>query len=470
MVLTGADDLVAAAFTYSTYTEATANPTILKSGSLSVTSNPKLESLTSSADNLASLTITGNAKLTTLDFTGLATIGGLTTAVVAINSNGLNATKIVDTYNTGTLTAATDTGAFTSTSGLKTLSTYLAAAAAAPGTSGVKAYFDTADLHVKEGATSAANVEQNSLKYTVSGDVEELTVVNITASVTTTSGSTVRQRITNVWDLKRDVVYNNLALALGEGVYIGITNGITKSFLGSATVTTAAALVAAINADTTSFGSDVTVTAGLDAYTTSYNKISYTTSAGASATTQSTGTIYWTYGTATGTAVIGSGSSTAHIATALAAAVTSVAGYDAIASGNAVVITALVTNTINVNLGTGVSFTNTLAITELESTTVQWSTNTSNAAGQDSDYFISVSKFDTKGLRVTVQNNSTSVVMAATVTAVTPGTGIASLVPTTLASGTNMVGNFTYVAAFSDVDTASSSTVAGNTTNRTAWL
>jgi hypothetical protein len=475
LTVTGADDLLSLSLTHTTFTSTTAP--ILKSGSLVVTNNPKLESLTSVADLLSTLTVTGNANLATVNFTGLKAIGGDTMATVKIggagSANALNATKIVDTYNTTAAAAveATNTGAFTSASGMSTLKTYLGAAAAAPSVTGVKVYFDTADLHITEGATSAANTEKNSLKIATSGDVAQLTVVNVTKSVSTTTGTTVRQRISNVWDLGRDAVYNNLALVANTGVSIAITNGITKTYVGTSEITTVSGLVDAINADTTSFGADVTVTAALDSYSQSYNKISYTDSDGTAATTNSTGTIYWSYGaTTTGTAAIGTGSSTAQIATAIAAALSTTSDvYNASATGNVVLVTKLVTNTQNVDLGPGVSFANTLAITELGSNTVQWSTNTSNAAGQDSDYFLSTSKFDTKGLRVMVQNNSTSVVMAATVTGVAPGTNL-SVVPALLASGTNMVGDFSYVAGFGDVDTASTSVAAGSTTNRSHWL
>ena len=470
LTVTGADDLLTLDLTHTTFTS-----TALKSGSLVVTSNPKLESLTSVADKLSTLTVTGNANLTTVDFTGLKTIGGDATATVTIGgaglANALNATKIVDTYNASAATEAADTGAFTSASGISTLKTYLIAAAAAPSVTGVKVFLDSADLHIAEGATSAANVEQNSLKISTAGDVAELTVVNVTKSVTTTTGTTVRQRISNVWDLGRNAIYGNKDLVAGTGVSIAITGGITKTFVGTADITTVSGLVDAINADTTSFGSDITVTAALDSYNQSYNKISYTDADGVAETTNSTGTMYWSYGsTTTGTAAIGTNSTTAQIAIAIAAALSTTSDvYNASAVGNAVLVTKLVTNTQNVDLGPGVSFANTLAITELGSNTVQWSSNSSNAAGQDSDYFLSVAKFDTKGLRVMVQNNSTSVVMAATVTAVVPGTNL-SLEPTTLASGTNMVGSFSYVAGWSDIDNASTSTVAGSTKNRTHWL
>ena len=470
LTITGADDLLSLELTHETFTSTT-----LKSGSLVVTNNPKLESLTSSADKLSTLTVTGNGSLATIDFTGLKTIGGDTTATVTIGGasagNALNATKIVDTYNATVTTQASNTGAFTSTSGMSTLKTYLAAAAAAPSVTGVKAFFDTADLHIAEASTSADNVEQNSLKITTAGDVDELTVVNVTKDVSTTTGTTVRERLSVVYDLNRNALYQPKAIGTGEGISITAL-GVTNYFVGNDEISTVSQLVDAIDGST-AWGSGVTVTADLDAYSKSYNKISYTTSAGAAATTQSTGTIYWSYGaTTTGTADVGTNSTTAQIATAIAAALSTASDYyNASASGDAVVVTRLVTNTQNVDLGVGVTFQD-LAITELGSSTVQWSTNTSNAAGQDSDYFLSVATTDVDGLRVTVQNNSTSVALASTDTVFHVGTadGIDLSSRALLESGTNMVGSFTYVAGFSDVDTAVTTVTEGSETNRTHWL
>ena len=476
LTVTGADDLLTLALTHTTFTSATAP--ILKSGSLVVTNNPKLESLTSVADKLSTLTVTGNANLATVDFTGLKAIGGDTTATVIIGgaglANALNATKIVDTYNTAAAAAveATNTGAFTSASGMSTLKTYLGAAAAAPSVTGVKAFFDSADLHIAEGSTSAANVEQNSLKIATAADVAELTVVNVTKSTSATAGTTVRERKSIVIDYNRNTLNQNLAIGSAEGFSITML-GQAHTIVGTDDITTVDQLVSAINGNT-SWGSDVSVSAANDVYAKSINKISYTTAAGVAATTQSTGTIYWSYGsTVTGTAAIGSGSSTTQMATAIAAALsTASADHYAVGSGATVVVTKLVTNTANVDYGTGVSFPNTLVITELGSNTVQWSTNASNAAGQDSDYFIATSKTDTKGLRITIQNNSTSVAFANTATIATSGTelGIDFSTILTLASQTNSVGSLSYIASFSDVDTAVTTVTAGSTKNRTHWL
>ena len=471
LTVTGADDLLTLDLTHTTFTSTT-----LKSGSLVVTNNPKLESLTSVADKLSTLTVTGNANLTTVDFTGLKTIGGDATATVKIGgaglANALNATKIVDTYNASAATEAADTGAFTSTSGISTLKTYLIAAAAAPSVTGVKVFLDSADLHIAEGATSASNVEQNSLKISTAGDVAELTVVNVTKSTSATAGTTVRERKSIVIDYNRNSLNQSLAIGTGEGFEITML-GTAHKIVGTADITTADQLVSAINGNT-SWGSGVSVSAANDVYAKSINKISYTTSAGTAATTQSTGTIYWSYGaTITGTAAIGSGSSTAQMATAIAAALsTASADHYAVGTGDAVVVTKLVTNTANVDYGTGVSFPNTLAITELGSNTVQWSSNASNAAGQDSDYYLAVSKTDLNGLRITIQNNSTSVAFASTATIAVDGTevGIDQSTILTLASQTNSVGSLNYIASFSDVDTAVTTVTPGSTKNRTHWL
>jgi len=154
---------------------------------LTVSGNTKLTSLTSSADHIDALTVQNNAKLVTLDFTGLKDGGTSTTATVAIGGavatkNNLEATIITDALDAAAATV--DTGAFTAaTSGMSTLKAYLVAIAAKPSASGIKVFFDGADSHVTKGATTAADVEAVSLVIGASAAITaKLAVVNIDVS------------------------------------------------------------------------------------------------------------------------------------------------------------------------------------------------------------------------------------------------------------------------------------------------
>jgi len=162
----------------------TAATAVETGASLTVTGNSKLTTLVSSADHIDALTVHTNAKLASIDFTGLKDGGTSTTATVAIGGtaatkNNLTASLITDAYDSGT----TDTGSFTSTSGMKTLKTYLDVVVAKPSSSGVKVYFDGADSHVVKGATTASDSETTSLVIGASSTVTaKLAVVNVEVS------------------------------------------------------------------------------------------------------------------------------------------------------------------------------------------------------------------------------------------------------------------------------------------------
>jgi trimeric autotransporter adhesin len=142
----------------------TAATTAVKYGSLSVTDNLDMTSLTSTADDMATLTITGNDKLTALSFTKANSIGtGATAAAVNIYDNDLTAVKSTDTYDTAVAAAATkahttaDTGSYDNgTSGMAGLQTYLDAIVAATSTATSAVFFDAVTTELV-GALDAAN-------------------------------------------------------------------------------------------------------------------------------------------------------------------------------------------------------------------------------------------------------------------------------------------------------------------------
>ena len=132
-----------------------------KAAALTVTTNASLTNLTVSADDIDALTVTGNAALATLDFTGLTDDGSATTSAVAIYNNNLAVQLVKDGYNDTTQNSAyvqytsTDDGSMTSTSGISTLKTYLdAVVGAASATSGVYVFVDQIDKYEVQGSAN----------------------------------------------------------------------------------------------------------------------------------------------------------------------------------------------------------------------------------------------------------------------------------------------------------------------------
>ena len=121
--------------------------------SLTVTNNTELSSLTvDSLVNADKLHITGNTSLETISFAKLAGVGVGEVPNVDISNNNLSATTVEKDTN-GSTTAVTDaggTGSIVSTSGIKTLKTYLGTAAKAATTAGsiVYAAFDSVETYV----------------------------------------------------------------------------------------------------------------------------------------------------------------------------------------------------------------------------------------------------------------------------------------------------------------------------------
>jgi len=153
------------------------------SSNLIVKNNAELTSLTYKGSAVKVLTVTGNDKLTTIDFTGLTTVGAA--ADVDIWDNDLTASRAEDTID-GTAAGSdvtldgvgadtADKGTYTTTSGMATLKTYLDAVrdqAAA----NANVYFDTVTL--SGSSESGTFVEANSgaaLTYTSN------TATNVTA-------------------------------------------------------------------------------------------------------------------------------------------------------------------------------------------------------------------------------------------------------------------------------------------------
>jgi hypothetical protein len=149
-------------------------------GSVVVTNNDDLTSLTIGSSSLRTLTVTGNSDLSTIDGSGITAIGATAGPTVNIHTNNLEASVAQ------VLTATT--GNFTTSSGMGTLSAYLALVAAdLKATANV--YFDTV-----QSTTDSTTLETIA---TTTGSVTANVVLNIvpgTADVTTGNNPLVKEQ------------------------------------------------------------------------------------------------------------------------------------------------------------------------------------------------------------------------------------------------------------------------------------
>jgi PBP1b-binding outer membrane lipoprotein LpoB len=128
-------------------------------GSVVVSNNDALTSLTISSSNLETLTITGNDDLTTIEGSGITAIGATGEPTVTIEDNDLTATASVDAEDTTATddgAASTDLGSISTDSGMDTLKTYLALVAA-DADSTAEVYFDTVESYTNESDTEVTD-------------------------------------------------------------------------------------------------------------------------------------------------------------------------------------------------------------------------------------------------------------------------------------------------------------------------
>jgi hypothetical protein len=148
-------------------------------GSLNVSTNGDLTKLTTAYDPVNSVTVSTNAKLAMIDFTGTELVGATTdVATVDISDNDLTA-SVVDQY------AAAETGVGSGTisdeSMISTWKKYLTAAVAAPSSTGVQVKIDEVDLTQNQAAGADA----------IESEVTDWAMINVTKTVTTAGVTTV---------------------------------------------------------------------------------------------------------------------------------------------------------------------------------------------------------------------------------------------------------------------------------------
>jgi len=132
--------------------------------------NEGMTSLTFGASNVSLLTVTGNDKLATVDFTGLAAISTGTTATAAVNirDNGITADLATDTVDglttqyaidgstDGVNNDALDLGSYTGDGGMKTLKPYLEKVLADADATG-NVHFDVVTTHTIDEAAKLSS-------------------------------------------------------------------------------------------------------------------------------------------------------------------------------------------------------------------------------------------------------------------------------------------------------------------------
>jgi hypothetical protein len=215
------------------------------------------------------MNVTSNAKLATVDFTGMATAGtgaASTYPTVDLYSNALVASSASDTddgltqYDVDGTNDATDLGSYTTTSGIGTLKTYLTAIAGDVGANAA-VHFDTVSLHniaadaAATGETAGDQNSGNALTYATNGGEKTAWIgaiyMNTKSTLATTNPtaySAVKAKAAWMVDNSK---YSSLALEIGgddvfydEGGYSAVAlagvNAADVSALKTATATSRA--------------------------------------------------------------------------------------------------------------------------------------------------------------------------------------------------------------------------------------
>ena len=345
--VSGNADLATLALNSTTALRSTSTTAAEKSVTLNVNANPELTSLTASMDDVSGLIVKANAKLATVDFTGMADDGSTTTGSYAhIFNNNLTFDLVKDQYNdtdqlaTYVANTLTDDGSTTGGGGIKTLKAWLQHVdGSVDTTNGVYVFVDAITKYEVQGSLNGAYTDTAVPSApTVTTQAEAHTnktslyaVTALEAAETSTTVSAVNEKMTYITSRGHNGA-NAAAAALGAGTAIFINvNGVSQTFgtnqsNGGTAYTTIAGLVSHIDGNT-SFGSDITVTASEAGYMRSVQTINYTqgdgTAGAVSARTGGTNTLWFKLGS---TAVSGSinlanGDTATLIARKLAAAI-----------------------------------------------------------------------------------------------------------------------------------------------------
>jgi len=318
----------------------------IKGVTVAITGNTNMTSLTWGADDVSSLTLTGNTQLETIDFTGLADAGTATAVTVAVNNNKLVATAAKDTFDAAAATV--DTGAFTSTSGMSTLKTYIGAVDSLASTSGVKVFFDEIESGTEQLTATAAFTDIASLAVDYTSSTNIACVIWEVAAATATAA----KNQTESWYVPGGAVVNGSAAYADAGldnvndditIDYPVSNDAVIAWNGTATGAEARSTVADyityFNTNADADGFDLTMTRnGKKEHTFLVN---FQDTDGTSGTVSDVGTVYMTLGTVTkiisaasfSAVSVSAGMNDVGIATVLADGINDLASFTASAGG-----------------------------------------------------------------------------------------------------------------------------------------
>ena len=199
-------------------------------GSIAVTNNTDLESLTLSGSSVSVLTVTGNVDLETINGTGLASLGATAASNnVTISGNKLVASIAQDKTNATGCTScanlqANDLGGFTTTSGMASMKTYLALVAANSSAT-ASVYFDTV-----ESTTNATGVETTG---ETTGQNDTTVILALTAEVATAAKGEIAAQRAFILDVSAGGT-----VGMQRGGVSLFSNGTSASTAGSLTINT----------------------------------------------------------------------------------------------------------------------------------------------------------------------------------------------------------------------------------------
>jgi hypothetical protein len=304
-----------------------------KAVSVSVDGNAELTSVTLGMDDVEDLDITSNPKLATVSASAMKDNGTSDDTDVKIYGNALVASLVRDTKETAATIAATgwavggttDSGSITTASGIKGLDPFLTDAIAADGT--VSVWFDTVtklEIQATYGgvytdttssltapSTTPTSAEAADFDTNYTGYYAYVYNLDGVTAVSTTDGKIDNERDTWAWDLNRNATtLAQTGLTAGEGYDVVKDDVVLASFVqgasytgaaNGATVATVADLISYMNADTSlETGYNLDLVAAQDGFNKALYTVTFTNSTGANATagaSSGTGNLSITIGT-----------------------------------------------------------------------------------------------------------------------------------------------------------------------------
>jgi len=248
VTFTGNTGITSVEFDHTTDLTMTGSTTADGEADVVITGNTEMTSLTFGATKLSTLTVTGNTKLATVDFTGLSTVGS-DAPNVDIWNNALVASAATDSddgttqYNAGT-TAATNTnakldlGTYTTTSGMETLKAYMDALYADADSDAVIKFDTVTDYTIATDAVGNSNGK----------------TAGTTLSVSSSGDATKENKITSVLELTKAEASNGKTAKAQKKAYIleASSGGQVQFTLGSTKLFSTT--VAGVGADITLSG------------------------------------------------------------------------------------------------------------------------------------------------------------------------------------------------------------------------